>query len=60
MSDRPQNRHLRPAKPGEVRNPTGINQHTYRRDFERTIDALLKGELSPEEAESVPEWVRDP
>lgn len=32
-----------PAQPGEVRNPKGINQYTYRRDFELAIDELLKG-----------------
>jgi hypothetical protein len=50
---------LKPVQPGEIRNPEGKNQYSYKREFELTIDALLKGELSPEEAESVPEWVRD-
>ena len=49
----------RPIQPGQVLNPEGKNQYTYKRDFELTIDRLLKGELSPEEAESVPEWVRE-
>ncbi len=48
----------RPIQPGQVLNPKGANQYTYKRDFELTIDALLKGELSPEEVESAPEWVR--
>jgi hypothetical protein len=37
---------LQPIQPGEVRNPKDINQYAYKRDFERAIDALLKGELS--------------
>jgi hypothetical protein len=37
----------------------GTNQYSYRREFERTIDVLFKGELSPEEAKAVPDWVRD-
>lgn len=40
---------LVPPKPGEVRNPEGHNQYTYRRDFERAIDTLLKGEPSERE-----------
>lgn len=31
-----------PIRPGEVRNPQGINQYTYRRDFEMNIQRLLK------------------
>ena len=54
-----QEANLRPFKPGDVGNPKGTNQYTYRRDFERTIDAMLKGELSPKEAEAVPDWVLD-
>jgi hypothetical protein len=49
----------KPIVPGEVRNPEGRNQWTYRRDFEQTIAKLLDGELSAEEAENTPEWVRD-
>lgn len=37
---------LKPAKPGEVRNPKGINQYTYRRNFEATIDRLLAQEFN--------------
>ena len=48
----------RPIQPGQVLNPAGANQYTYKRDFELTIDRLLKGELSPEEVETVPSWVR--
>lgn len=33
---------LKPAKPGEVRNPTGKNQWDYRREFERNISALMQ------------------
>lgn len=50
---------LVPVKPGEVRNPTGKNQYTYRRDFERTIDELLAGDLTPEHAELIPEKLRE-
>ncbi len=49
----------RPIQPGQVLNPKGANQYTYKRDFELTIGRLLKGELSPEEMEAVPGWVRD-
>jgi len=51
---------LNPAKPGEVRNPKGINQYTYRGDFERSIDALLKGKLSGPEIEDLklPDHIR--
>ena len=33
---------LTPIKPGQVLNPQGINQYTYRKEWERTIDAALK------------------
>ena len=36
-----------PWKPGESGNPAGINQYTYRRDFERAIDRLLAEEYKP-------------
>ena len=36
---------LQPIQPGEVRNPEGKNQYTYKRDFERTIDCLLAGQV---------------
>lgn len=32
---------LKPVKPGEVRNPTGKNQWTYRADFERSVARLM-------------------
>lgn len=31
-----------PIQPGEVRNPKGINQYTYRGDAEATFDRLLR------------------
>ncbi len=34
---------LRPVKPGEVRNPAGQNQYTYRRDFQAAIQRLADG-----------------
>ena len=34
---------LTPVKPGEVLNPKGINQYTYRANFEQSIDRLLAG-----------------
>jgi hypothetical protein len=37
---------LKPSKPGEVRNPKGINQYTYRRDFEASIDKLLRSPMA--------------
>lgn len=35
---------LRPASKGEVRNPRGINGHSYRESFEKEIDRLLAAE----------------
>jgi len=35
-------KNLRPAKPGDVRNPKGHNQYTYRKDFEKHIDDLCR------------------
>jgi hypothetical protein len=42
-------------KPGEVRNPTGRNQYTYRKDAEATFDRILRsvaerGEMTVAEA----------
>ena len=34
-------------------NPKGNNQYTYRRDFERSITLLLKGNLREEEVEAL-------
>ena len=34
---------LRPIRPGEVRNPEGRNQYTYRRDFQAAIQRLADG-----------------
>jgi hypothetical protein len=42
MARRGRVENLKPAKPGEVRNPEGRNQYSYRRDFEATIDAVLR------------------
>jgi hypothetical protein len=44
---------LKPIQPGEVRNPTGRNQYSYRLDFERTMGRLLKGALTQEEIEAL-------
>ena len=44
---------LRAIQPGEARNPTGRNQYTYRREFERSIDRLLAGEFPDGERERV-------
>jgi len=33
---------LTPIKPGEVLNPTGINQFTYKRDAEKNLNAWCK------------------
>ena len=48
----------RPIQPGQVLNPRGNNQYSYKRDFERTIDALLRGEISRDEIELLPPLVR--
>jgi len=56
--DDPRLKNLRPWKPGQSGNPKGINQYTYKRDFETTIDCLLSGKLSEVEAAQVPEWVQ--
>ena len=48
-----------PIKPGQVLNPKGNNQYTYRRDFETAIDELLAGSLTPEHAELIPENLRE-
>lgn len=37
-------------KPGEVRNPEGRNQYTYRREFEAAVDEMLR-EASDEKPE---------
>jgi hypothetical protein len=42
MARRGRVENLKPAKPGEVRNPEGRNQYSYRRDFEATIEAVLR------------------
>jgi hypothetical protein len=55
----PRLKNLRPWKPGQSGNPKGINQYSYKRDFETTIDRLLAGEISEAEATLVPEWVQE-
>jgi hypothetical protein len=45
-------------KPGVAPNPVGTNQYTYRRNFERSIDRMLNGEISPELLDLVPETVQ--
>ena len=47
-----------PIAPGEVRNPKGNNQYTYKRNFERAIDSLLCGDITPEHLAFIPESVR--
>ena len=37
-------RNLRPAQPGDVLNPKGTNQHTYRIAFETRIQDILDQE----------------
>lgn len=55
MSSEVENLETGKIRPGEVRNPEGRNQYSYKRDFEVTIDKLLAGELTETEAELVPE-----
>ena len=37
---------LQPIRPGEVRNPKGRNQYSYRRDFEAAIGRLAAGKYA--------------
>jgi hypothetical protein len=53
MAERPQNRNLRPFKKGDVGNPEGRNQYTYRREFEEAIARLAKGKLLDGELEAL-------
>lgn len=50
----------RPIQPGQVLNPQGNNQYTYRRDFETAIDRFLAGVATrPDvEAAQIPEHIR--
>jgi hypothetical protein len=52
---------LKPVAKGEVRNPKGINQYssTYRLDFEKSIDLMLKGPLTEKLRERIPEELRE-
>jgi hypothetical protein len=45
-------------RPGEVRNPEGRNQYTYRREIEQNALDLLDGELPPDQLEDLPQWVQ--
>ena len=49
---------LTPILPGQVLNPTGRNQFSYRRDFERTIERLLRSPAAGS-LEHAPEWMID-
>ena len=50
---------LIPATKGEVRNPLGVNGSTYKRNFEQTIERILKGDAVDETLLAiVPEKVR--
>lgn len=51
---------LPPIKPGEVRNPEGRNQYSYRRDYELAFDRLMGGKLTVAEARdlNIPEHIR--
>ena len=48
-----------PIAPGEVRNPKGNNQYTYKRNFENSIDKLLAGDVTDEYLNLVPSHVRE-
>jgi len=47
-----------PIQPGQVLNPKGNNQYTYRRDFETAISALLSGNITEEHIAFLPEHIR--
>ena len=51
---------LKPQRAGEPgHNQTGRNQYSYKRDFERTVDALLRGKPVNGELDKAPRWLRD-
>jgi hypothetical protein len=58
MSAAPTSRGDGRFQPGEVRNPEGKNQWTYRRNFEKAVSALLSGELTEADAVVLPSWVK--
>ena len=47
------------VKPGQVLNPKGNNQYTYKRNFERSIDNLLRGDVTPDYISLVPASIRE-
>jgi hypothetical protein len=50
--------HGHPIQPGEVRNPEGRIQYTYREHFDQNVAQLL-GEVTGEaERNQLPAWVR--
>ena len=55
--ERPQNANLTPIQPGQVLNPEGINQYSYRKAFEGSMTKLLQAPLG-ELLEFVPESVK--
>ena len=48
----------RPIQPGQVLNPEGKNQWTYRRDFEHAVERLCSGEITEELLEYIPDQIR--
>lgn len=48
----------RPIQLGEVRNPEGRNQYSYRRDFDQDVPRLLAEGTSDAEIDRLPEWAR--
>jgi len=49
---------LIPPKPGEVRNPEGRNQYTYRREFERQFQQAMTGEFPEELRQLLPSHIQ--
>lgn len=41
------------TKPGEVRNPNGVNQYSYRQKFDESIGKLLQGEITEDELKTL-------
>jgi hypothetical protein len=44
--------------PGEVANPKGHNQYTYKQRFENSVDRLLNGDIDERYLEVIPEVAR--
>ncbi len=57
MTDSPSRKANGRIQPGEVRNPAGANQYTYRRDFEEAIGRLCQGTLTDSERSLLPDRV---